>query len=67
MSQADPELERLCAQRADRSLGRLGYLIDRRPRLRMSLQFFQVGFRPLAPLGALLSSFRFLQFIAPLE
>ena len=67
MSEADPELEGLRAKRANRPLGRFGNLADRRPRLGVSLQFFQIGFGPFATLGALLDGFGFLQLYSSLE
>ena len=67
MSEANPELERLCAKRANRALGRFGYLTDGRSRLRVILEFFQIGLRPLATLGAFLDGFGFLQVYSSLE
>jgi hypothetical protein len=67
MSEANPELERLRAKRTNRALGRLGYLTDRRSRLRVIPEFFQIGLRPLATLGTLLDGFGFLQVYSSLK
>jgi hypothetical protein len=61
MPQADSELERLLAKRANGPFGRSGYLVDWRLRLRVGPKFSKVGLGPLATLAAFLRNFGFLQ------
>lgn len=65
MPQTNSELERLLAKRANGPLGRFGYLVDWRFRLRVSPKLLQVGLGPLAAFAAFLGNGGFLQVYTP--